>query len=389
MFNLQLTVQKLQEELALYRNGTNGQQLLEIISEKDNELDVVRNQLSNKTEDFRKLAKISKEVNEQYDKLNVYNRELKEQKTILEAQLSTLDVELTELQIELKETQTISSELVENNLRLNSIITETKSKLLRAETELSELNENVDKLQNRCASLVSEKSEKNKLYEREKAERLRQSKELRDELSRASRINNELNQKISHEQALNVELADKLRDSQNVCVELRKNLADAQVAFEQQRVHLQDVEYRYSNTQKLYEQERIRVQETEYKYGQELLQLESEVNVLKAQTTSLTSRKVFLEDNLRLKEADYVISTNNKDDKIQELSSTISDLRVEIRSLQQHHDEDVRQRDEQRRKEVEAMKRSLDANQATILRLEKERDSAFVTKKSRWLTWRG
>lgn len=381
LFNLQLTVQKLQEELSLYRNGTNGQQLLELISEKENEIETYKNQLIIKTEDFRKLAKISKDVNESYDKLKIKCQEMSEQNLALEELLTMRNNDLQTLRDQLRESQTTANQLMDSNVRFEGIINETKDKLSKAETELSELNENIDKLQRRCAALVSEKTEKCKLLEREKAERMRQGKELRDELSRASRINNELNQKISHEQTMNVELADKLRDSQNVCIEMRKSLTDAQTVFDQQRAHLQDVEYRLANTQKLYEQERIHVQEAEYKYGQEILSLESELNVLKAQNASLSSRKLFLEDNLRVKEADYVISSNSKDDKIQELSTTISDLQAELRSVQRHHEEDLRQREDQRRKETETLKRNLEANQATIQRLENEKENAMVTKR--------
>ena len=54
-FNLQLTIQKLEEELSLYRNGTTGAELMELIHEKDNELKEVKSQLQESSKELNVL----------------------------------------------------------------------------------------------------------------------------------------------------------------------------------------------------------------------------------------------------------------------------------------------------------------------------------------------
>lgn len=54
-FNLQLTIQKLEEELSLYRNGTTGQELLDLIKEKDSELGSTKAELNKKSEELATL----------------------------------------------------------------------------------------------------------------------------------------------------------------------------------------------------------------------------------------------------------------------------------------------------------------------------------------------
>lgn len=62
VFNLQLIIQKQEEELRLYRNGTTAQELLELIHEKDIEIETWRTKLEEKEEKLKKLAKTSGDV---------------------------------------------------------------------------------------------------------------------------------------------------------------------------------------------------------------------------------------------------------------------------------------------------------------------------------------
>jgi len=62
IFNLQLVIQKLEEELKLYRNGTTSTEFIEIIGEKDSENKLLKESLDDSNEKLRKLAKSSSEV---------------------------------------------------------------------------------------------------------------------------------------------------------------------------------------------------------------------------------------------------------------------------------------------------------------------------------------
>ena len=62
IFNLQLIVQKLEEELKLYRNGTTTEFVTEIIKEKEAEIVTLNGTIEETNEKLRKLAKSSQEV---------------------------------------------------------------------------------------------------------------------------------------------------------------------------------------------------------------------------------------------------------------------------------------------------------------------------------------
>ena len=62
LFNLQLLVQKLEEELKLYRNGTTTEFVTEIIKEKEAEIVALNGTIDETNEKLRKLAKSSQEV---------------------------------------------------------------------------------------------------------------------------------------------------------------------------------------------------------------------------------------------------------------------------------------------------------------------------------------
>ena len=74
------------------------------------------------------------------------------------------------------------------------------------EEELIERNDDVEKLQSRCASLVTEKTEKTKQYEKDKNDKLKQIKSYRDELQQSVNFNNEMKQKLSTEYERSLEL---------------------------------------------------------------------------------------------------------------------------------------------------------------------------------------
>lgn len=69
VFNLQLIIQKLEEELLLYRNGTTATELLELIHEKDVEIETWRAKCEEKDEKLKRLAKTSGDVLLNYERL--------------------------------------------------------------------------------------------------------------------------------------------------------------------------------------------------------------------------------------------------------------------------------------------------------------------------------
>ena len=175
IFNLQLVIQKLEEELTLYRNGTSGQELLEYISEKDAEIEECKKLLAEKGENLRKIAKSSNELLSKYESLDSECVELRKRVVYLEeiCDSKELTIKNTEKTIEDKNNKIADLEQQICTLDKNvDILT----------AEISERNDNIEKLQQRCAGLVSEKTEKSKLLEKEKVEKARQVKELRVKL---------------------------------------------------------------------------------------------------------------------------------------------------------------------------------------------------------------
>lgn len=114
--DLKMTILRLEEELALYRNGMSGTELLAIIAEKDRDIAALQASLAEGNEKLRKIAKGSSEV---LAKLNI-----------------------------------ITSEKVELEERVQSLSEANASQIVA----LSEKDESITKLQARCAQLVQEKT---------------------------------------------------------------------------------------------------------------------------------------------------------------------------------------------------------------------------------------
>jgi chromosome segregation ATPase len=166
-FNLQLTIQKLEEELSLYRNGTTGEQLVECIREKDKEIETMKQIIAEKNESLRKIAKSSTSVIETCDQLQSTNKELTLERNELLSTIETMK----------KDNFTLTQQISDNEIKiieLNSNIKTLEVEKTKLTDELNDILINVTKLQERCAVLVKEKSEKNKLYEKEKEERIRE-----------------------------------------------------------------------------------------------------------------------------------------------------------------------------------------------------------------------
>jgi len=189
-FNLQITVARLEEELSLYRNGTNSQELFELVGEKEVEIA----DLKSKVELLRKVARSSGDVLSRCDSLEKENQCLLElnascEKETLEARATAADASA-----QLVKAKTLTESL-------QSTVDIDSEKITGLNQHVQELNNDVDKLQQRCAGLVAEKMEKNKQLENEKKERAAQVRELRDELERAMRFVLEMKATVNKERS--------------------------------------------------------------------------------------------------------------------------------------------------------------------------------------------
>jgi chromosome segregation ATPase len=139
VFDLQLTIQKLQEEVSLYRNGINGQELLELLAEKDSEIENLKVAVNEKSDQLKKLAKKSAEVLAKCDTL---------QRECLAASSKAQARE-----DECRHLQGLVYELENKNLSSAALCEEKTLTIDFLENELAVKDDNIEKLQLRCASL--------------------------------------------------------------------------------------------------------------------------------------------------------------------------------------------------------------------------------------------
>lgn len=103
-FNLQLTIQKLEEELALYRNGTTGQELLDLIKEKDKEVECLSTELNNVKKElattktnFTTLIKSSRKTLADNEALKRSIENMQQEKISTEEKCADLSISLSKL----------------------------------------------------------------------------------------------------------------------------------------------------------------------------------------------------------------------------------------------------------------------------------------------------
>ena len=220
MFNLLLKISKLQEELTLYRNGTSGQELLDLLAEKDAEVERVRGILAEKHESLKKLAKKGAEVLARCDSLQTECGALRTQSLSLTEDNRHLTAEVAELK--------------HVHASAAALCTEKDCTIEFLEAELAVRNDSVDKLHARCAELVAEKSRLSKELARDRKEyaddraaKIKQSKELMEELERSMRFNTEVKERLNREHANGLQLTTRVSslEAEN------KSLFDAKNAF--------------------------------------------------------------------------------------------------------------------------------------------------------------
>jgi chromosome segregation ATPase len=118
IFNLQLLVQKLEEELLLYRNGTSMSELLDVIHEKDIEIETWRAKHDEKDEKLKRIAKTSGDVLMKYERLQ---QELIRQEEIRQ----TEEVHIQKL---LDDNQRLLSDMDNMKMEINELHSEIKKR---------------------------------------------------------------------------------------------------------------------------------------------------------------------------------------------------------------------------------------------------------------------
>lgn len=228
VFNLQLTIQRLEEELTLFRNGTTAEDMLNIIKEKDSEIDDLRARMAEKDCTLRKLAKGSSDVLSKYDEAVSRNKDLlvdtheltaslkdrdaeiaakneeisrahmeitnlKESLDFMQEQRAAAVVEMDSLRLYVEdlngELKLKDEEMSENIAELSRVIElgerqqqqleEEKQRSIALEGRLGECVHDIDSLQTRCARLVSDKNSKSKELDAERRQMINQVQEFR------------------------------------------------------------------------------------------------------------------------------------------------------------------------------------------------------------------
>lgn len=228
MFNLQLTVQKLEEELSLYRNGTTCGELLEIINEKEAEIESLKEKLSSKDETLRKIAKSSADVLAKFDAMSGEKNLLESENLKLATKLNQIEDQfeaaatqsintiqsheqiirkLTDTVEELKRTNSeMQTSLVNKNILIDQLkvrisgfehdstthkineeqlhnlrksLSDKDAAIKALKESLSDSDRSIEKLQKRCADLVAEKGEKFKQLDQERQDMINHVQKFR------------------------------------------------------------------------------------------------------------------------------------------------------------------------------------------------------------------
>ena len=145
--------------MALYRNGASSNELLEVIGEKNTEINELKADLSGKTDKLKKLAKSSGDVMSQYRALqDAFNKLKVEHNDSIEL-IKSRAIEIENLKLNY-------AELMKNYEVSVTEYTTKQNRIVSMERDLIEANVTIEKLQQRVAVLVAEKTEKSKQLDR-------------------------------------------------------------------------------------------------------------------------------------------------------------------------------------------------------------------------------
>jgi chromosome segregation ATPase len=225
VLNLRITVQKLTEEVNLWRNGTEGSDFIEMLEEKDTEIKELKEKLGMRDEKIRQLAKIAEQTVKE-------NKALAEEKKLFDKQLHRAEMKgraettkgTTQKDEELKKLkEEIASLRADNDALTNSIdmlIPETEQfqdHIDSLETEQLNSMTDIERLQQRCVNVVIEmKQNKQELVDR--------ANRAEKELAKAQSLNDRYHAEVLKAQSFNGDLKDKLASYKERITHLEKSV---------------------------------------------------------------------------------------------------------------------------------------------------------------------
>lgn len=172
VFNLQLLINRLTEEVTLYRGGTDVPQLLDFIHEKDNEIKQLNKLLVNYEDKNHRLAQTRAEITSKYDHVTEENQSLKLERIKLTNECNNLHETVQAYENKIKDYEVSMHQQHYEMDKLSKYIA-------KLESDLEQRNDEVYQLQNKCAKLVKEKVEVTKLLDKERHDREKQVQEYR------------------------------------------------------------------------------------------------------------------------------------------------------------------------------------------------------------------
>lgn len=277
-FNMQITIQKLEEELRSYRNGITSEQYSEILNEKESENERLRIDLGSAEDKIRKFVVMSRQCLQECDSL-------KEDKSSLIEQ---------------------NKELAENIANFTRENGEMETKILQLEEEASVHGETIDKLQQRCHSLLSEKIEFSKSLEKERTDRAKEVSKLRDEVEHGQRTNMELKEARNKEHSKRLETSSRLKECEEAVMQTKKALA---------------------MSKEMHKKDRETFQLLNATLSEEKHELEGSLSESKHMNSALRTQIDQLEKVILASRADY---KNLRDKSIAEINSVSSRLHSEL-----------------------------------------------------------
>ena len=155
IFNLRIANKKLDEELRLYRNGTTEDNILELIHEKDAEIEELRKLSNEHVDKLRRIAKSSGELITKNDSLQRENVRLTKVSEMANCKLSDTEKKMDDLEKQEAEKKLISSQREATSLEKELVIVQDKFRRSKHanevlaedyEAKLAKLQEEVDTL---------------------------------------------------------------------------------------------------------------------------------------------------------------------------------------------------------------------------------------------------
>ena len=211
-FDLKLTIQKLQEELNLYRNGTTAGDLLEMLEEKDRDIRKLKDSIATKDTFLSKLAKAAEQSMCELDRMRKEKKGMEEQlaKAVQKGRqegIKSMSVIEKELQASKAEVAALKADNESLANSIDLLIPETEQfqeHIDELETDAEYRGSDIEKLQERCVTVVKENKEKKK-------ELMQRATKAENELQKALVVIDKYHEEVVKAQTFNKDLKDRIK----------------------------------------------------------------------------------------------------------------------------------------------------------------------------------